>query len=232
VTRLDVGAVVARIRAELAGAGSDVGSTRAVRRRWTKELRAARASELVAVARTLVGTGGGWRERLVAFELLAGRADALARLDDRLFERFATGLGDWGSVDLFGCELAGIAWREGSLSDAKVRAWSASDDRWRRRLALVCTVPLNAKSRGGRGDAKRTLALARSSIDDRDDMVVKALSWALRELAKRDPAAVRAFLAEHGERLAARVRREVTAKLTTGVKNPTAAQRAAARSSR
>jgi 3-methyladenine DNA glycosylase AlkD len=29
-------------------------------------------------------------------------------------------------------------------------------------------------------------------VDDRDDMVVKAMSWALRELAKHDPKAVRA----------------------------------------
>jgi 3-methyladenine DNA glycosylase AlkD len=57
-------------------------------------------------------------------------------------------------------------------------------------------------------------------VADRDDMVVKALSWALRELAKRDPKAVRGFVATHGEALAARVRREVSAKLTTGLKNP------------
>jgi 3-methyladenine DNA glycosylase AlkD len=55
-------------------------------------------------------------------------------------------------------------------------------------------------------------------LEDRDDMVVKAMSWALRELAKRDPGAVRAFLSKHGARLAARVRREVGNKLTTGLK--------------
>jgi len=51
-------------------------------------------------------------------------------------------------------------------------------------------------------------------------MVVKALSWALRELAKRDPQAVSAFLTEHEAALAARVVREVRNKLTTGRKNP------------
>ena len=55
---------------------------------------------------------------------------------------------------------------------------------------------------------------------DREDLVVKALSWALRALARRDPAAVRKFLAEHREKLAARVIREVENKLTTGRKNP------------
>jgi 3-methyladenine DNA glycosylase AlkD len=59
-------------------------------------------------------------------------------------------------------------------------------------------------------------------LDDRDDMVVKAMSWALRELAKRNPRAVRTFLSEHGDRLAARVRREATNKLTTGRKSPRA----------
>jgi 3-methyladenine DNA glycosylase AlkD len=51
-------------------------------------------------------------------------------------------------------------------------------------------------------------------------MVAKAMSWALRELVVHDPRAVREFLARHDETLAARVKREVTNKLTTGLKNP------------
>ena len=51
-------------------------------------------------------------------------------------------------------------------------------------------------------------------------MVVKAMSWALRELAKRDPAAVKRFMKEEGDDLAARVKREVGNKLATGLKNP------------
>ena len=48
----------------------------------------------------------------------------------------------------------------------------------------------------------------------------KALSWALRELVVHDPDAVREFLEEHEDALAARVKREVRNKLTTGLKNP------------
>jgi 3-methyladenine DNA glycosylase AlkD len=51
-------------------------------------------------------------------------------------------------------------------------------------------------------------------------MVVKALSWALRELAKRAPADVERFLAEQGDRLPALARREVGSKLRTGLKAP------------
>jgi 3-methyladenine DNA glycosylase AlkD len=57
-------------------------------------------------------------------------------------------------------------------------------------------------------------------LRDRDDMVVKAMSWALRELAKKEPARVDAYLAKNGELLAPRVLREVRNKLRTGLKNP------------
>ncbi|HUS10646.1 MAG TPA: DNA alkylation repair protein, partial [Pyrinomonadaceae bacterium] len=64
--------------------------------------------------------------------------------------------------------------------------WARSKNRWLRRTALVSTVPLNNKARGGRGDSERTLMICEMLLDDRDDMVIKALSWALRELSKRD----------------------------------------------
>jgi 3-methyladenine DNA glycosylase AlkD len=81
-------------------------------------------------------------------------------------------------------------------------------------------VPLNNKARGGSGDVQRTLMVCRLAVTDRDDMVVKALSWALRELSKRDSKSVKQFLSEHKKTLAARVVREVNNKLNTGLKNP------------
>jgi 3-methyladenine DNA glycosylase AlkD len=51
-------------------------------------------------------------------------------------------------------------------------------------------------------------------------MVVNAMSWALRELAKRDPKVVAAFVRDHESHLAARIVREVRNKLRTGLKSP------------
>lgn len=51
-------------------------------------------------------------------------------------------------------------------------------------------------------------------------MVVKAISWALRSLAERDPEAVRTLLIEQGDAVAARARRETMHKSETGLKNP------------
>jgi 3-methyladenine DNA glycosylase AlkD len=51
-------------------------------------------------------------------------------------------------------------------------------------------------------------------------MVVKALSWALRELSKSSHHAAQTFLEENKQALAARVARELNNKLTTGLKTP------------
>lgn len=57
-------------------------------------------------------------------------------------------------------------------------------------------------------------------VADRDDMIIKAMSWALRALAVRDPNAVERYIQANETRLPARVLREVRNKLRTGVKNP------------
>jgi 3-methyladenine DNA glycosylase AlkD len=51
-------------------------------------------------------------------------------------------------------------------------------------------------------------------------MVVKAMSWAVREVARQNPAAATEFMNTHRDLLAPRVLREVTNKLVTGLKNP------------
>ena len=212
--------VVSDIRSDLRRHGEGtVGSVRLVRRKWSKALKQEPAKLVMDVVIALAG-GGTWPERLVAFELLESHPGAFGMLNASCVTALAKGFADWASVDHFGVTVAGPAWRDGLLPDATVRGWTKSDDRWRRRLALVSTVRLNTPARGRTGDAARTLSVCRLLIEDRDDMVVKAMSWALRELAKRDPAAVRRFLKDEGDNLPARVRREVTNKLTTGLKNP------------
>jgi len=208
--------IIAAIRSDLGGLPSSrTPAVRGVRRRYARGLGSTPPDVVVAVADGLLREGG-WPERVVATELLVGRPDALERVTAAMVERWSRDLVDWGNVHLFGVTVAGVAWRTGRLTDARVMAWTRSPDRWRRRLALVATVPLNSRARGGAGDAARTLPVCRALAADRDDMVVKALSWALRELAKRDPMAVRRFLREEGRRLAPRVIREVTSTLETG----------------
>ena len=83
----------------------------------------------------------------------------------------------------------------------------------------MCTVALNRRSLGGLGDTARTLSICELLAADRDGMVVKAMSWALRDLIAVDRGAVERFVGKHEDVLAARVKREVRNKLTTGLKN-------------
>jgi 3-methyladenine DNA glycosylase AlkD len=161
--------------------------------------------------------------RQAAYEILMSHRAAVATLKPRDITALGRGIDNWASVDGFACCIAGQAWREGRLKDIDVIRWARSRDPWWRRAAVVSTVPLNLASRGGAGDTLRTIMICELVAEDEHVMVHKALSWALRELSRRDPKAVRAFLRKHDTALPALVRREVVRKLTTGRKSPGAA---------
>jgi 3-methyladenine DNA glycosylase AlkD len=192
---------------------------RAVRREYTRRLREAPPRLVVDLARELQRRGQLHRffgDELIANHAGAGAAAALGRDE---VEALGAGMDSWDQVDCFALYIAGPSWRSGQIDDALVQAWAASPDRWWRRAALVATVALNSRARGGNGDTARTLAVCEKLISDRDDMVVKAMSWALRALSATDRAGVTAFLAANQAQLAPRVLREVRTKLETGLKS-------------
>ncbi len=197
----------------------DTASVRAVRREFSKKLESESPATMFALALRLLDEPDP-QFRWFGYELLHEHRASLASLRSRHLAELGRGLGRWEDVDTFAPLLAGPAWREGQVPDRVIQGWARSKDRWWRRAALVSTVALNNRARGGRGDAARTLLICRMLVADRDDMVVKALSWALRQLSGHDPLAVQAFLADYDGVLAARVTREVRNKLNTGRKNP------------
>lgn len=191
---------------------------RAVVRMYAGQLAGAAPQDVIALAMELVDrrTHEG---RQVGWEMVRSRRDALALLDRDLLERLGQGNDNWASVDAFAVTLSGVVWRQGGIVDEDIADWSASGDRWWRRTALVSTVPLNKKSRGGTGDVPRTLAVCERLVADREPMVAKALSWALRDIVAHDATAVRRFLDRHDNVLPALVKREVRNKLETGRKS-------------
>lgn len=160
-----------------------------------------------------------WHNIWTAVLVIQKHPTVRKKINWNYLEPLGNRMDSWGLVDAFSY-LAGPAWRERQISDAQVLRWTKSKNRWWRRAALVCTVFLNRKARGGTGDTPRTLMVCKALVHDRDDMVVKGMSWALRDLSKRDRRAVEKFLEEYETELAALVKLEVRNKLTTGVKNP------------
>jgi len=194
---------------------------RNLRREYSKKLKTLPGRDVVKLAFALLDLGDDTC-RWIGYELILHHREAPSLLKPQDVVGLGKGIHSWNTVDCFGVFIAGPAWRERRISDRLVHSWARSSDVWWRRAALVATVALNMKSRGGTGDTPRTLAVCRLLTDDREDMVVKAMSWALREVAARDATAARAFLDQHRSRLAARVIRELRNKLTTGLKNPKA----------
>jgi 3-methyladenine DNA glycosylase AlkD len=190
---------------------------RAVRRRYSKALREASPNLVLLLGAKLCKMDDYcW----VAYELIRGHKAAFKNLGVAELEALGQGIDSWWRVDSFARTLSGPAWLHGQVPDKLILKWARSSDRWWRRAALVSTVALNVRSRGGRGDVPRSLRICRALAGDQYDMVAKALSWALRELVVHDAGAVKEFLDDNDQILAARVKREVKNKLRTGLKNP------------
>jgi 3-methyladenine DNA glycosylase AlkD len=69
---------------------------------------------------------------------------------------------------------------------------AASDSVWDRRIAVLATFPLIRD-----GEPHETLRLAERLLGDGHDLIHKAVGWMLREVGKRDEAALRGFLDTH-----------------------------------
>jgi 3-methyladenine DNA glycosylase AlkD len=68
---------------------------------------------------------------------------------------------------------------------------------WQRRIAIISTFAFIK-----RGDASTTLEVAEVLLDDKHDLIHKAVGWMLREVGKRvDPDLLTGFLREHAARM-------------------------------
>jgi len=190
---------------------------RRVRRDVSRQLRNQPASIVLETALLLLSDDIG-SLRFLAYELVSRHKLTFENLAMEDFLNLGRNLDCWSAVDCFALYLSGPAWRMGRIPDRAILAWAKSEDRWWRRAALVSTVPLSR--RGSPDDVVRVARICALLAADRDDMVVKALSWALREMVKKHPSTAKAFLAEHRQSLASRILREVSNKLTTGLKTP------------
>ena len=67
-----------------------------------------------------------------------------------------------------------------------------SDDLWERRISIIATLCFIK-----RGKFAETLKIAKILLNDRQDLIHKAVGWMLREVGKRDLPTEEAFLKEH-----------------------------------
>ena len=199
-----------------------VGVTNPGMRRLIKELKKQYAEwssvEWIGLCKELVRMSV-FECQVVAYEIIAGSKIILENLEYKDVEDLYKNLDNWASVDHFSVGIFGVLWKNGVVSDEKIDELVDSGNVWDRRVGVVSTVALNTRSRGGTGDASRTLSVCEKVVDDPHPMIRKALSWSLRSLVRWDRDAVGGFLEKHRDSMSKSVIREVEHKLKHGTKN-------------
>ena len=136
-----------------------------------------------------------WHEaRLLALLLLVdayarGTAEARDSIY-RLYRDSTAYVNNWDLVDTSAPHIVGAHLEAGDRSELERLARSQS--LWERRIAILATQHYIR-----RGEFETTLRIAELLVDDRHDLIHKAVGWMLREVGNRDRAAEEAFLRRH-----------------------------------
>jgi 3-methyladenine DNA glycosylase AlkD len=133
-------------------------------------------------------------ERLAALVVLvmqAAKADAKAR--KRIYDLYLANtrhINNWDLVDLSAPQIVGA-----HLADRDrrpLRRLARSAWLWDRRISILATLHFIRL-----GQFADTLDIAERLLADREDLIHKAVGWMLREVGKRDVAALEDFLGRH-----------------------------------
>ncbi|ALV37089.1 DNA alkylation repair protein [Streptomyces sp. CdTB01] len=96
----------------------------------------------------------------------------------------------WDTVDLLAAHVVGALVAADPALTADMDAWIADEDLWIARTALLHQLRYKERT-----DADRLFAYCLRQSGHPDFFIRKAIGWALREYARTDPEAVRAFVA-------------------------------------
>ncbi len=177
----------------------------------TKEWRAA-----VDLPTRLALADGLWQSDIYEARVAAAKLLIQARIrpeDTAAWELICSWVPDFDSWAI--ADHASMAGQRRLLADptriATLRDWTTSDHLWTRRAALVMTLPWTKMPHPKPADLairEEVLGWAASYIPDRRWFIQKAIGWWLRDLSRRDPDRVRAFLTEHGDAMKPFARKE------------------------
>jgi 3-methyladenine DNA glycosylase AlkD len=158
-------------------------------RRVAKEFRGAPIAEISKLLKSPIH-----EERLLSLLMLVQayeKADEATRQKIYgLYLRSTRFINNWDLVDLSAPNIVGA-----HLSDKSRKplyALARSRDLWKRRIAILATFAFIK-----RNDYKDSLKIAAMLLKDGHDLIHKAVGWMLREIGKRDLAALESFLKKY-----------------------------------
>jgi 3-methyladenine DNA glycosylase AlkD len=113
--------------------------------------------------------------------------------------------GCWAHVDWLAATIIPVALSQHRRPEALRRKWAKDPDLWLRRTSLLCDL---TNLRKGGGDFELFSELAAGMIHEKEFFIRKAIGWILREVSKKRPELVQAFLSEYRPKLSGVTRRE------------------------
>lgn len=151
--------------------------------------------------------GAAFREeRYAALALCAHRgAKAFQRFEALpLYEELIVTGAWWDLVDeVAGQRLPVLLVADRAPMTKAMRAWSRCDDMWKRRASIICQLKLNDAM-----DLELLYDCIEPSLESKEFFLRKAIGWALRQYAKKDPAEVRRYVKKNEARLSGLSKRE------------------------
>ena len=120
-------------------------------------------------------------------------------------------INNWDLVDVSAEHIAGAYLRQRSRSPLYTLAGSVL--LWERRIAVMSTFHYIKQ-----GEFAETLKLARILLNDREDLIHKAVGWMLREIGKRDRSSEEMFLKTHYKTMPRTMLRYAIEKFPEGVR--------------
>jgi 3-methyladenine DNA glycosylase AlkD len=134
--------------------------------------------------------------RLLALVLLVGRYergdDAERQRVYRLYLANTDRINNWDLVDLSAPDIVGAHLE--TRSRAPLDKLATSKSLWERRIAIVATYWFIRLRQ-----FDDTFRIATALLDDKHDLIHKAVGWMLREVGKRDESALERFLDRHAK---------------------------------
>jgi len=134
-------------------------------------------------------------ERSVALAILRRKFERAAEEERKsIFDFYidhTENINNWDLVDLSAPTIVG-----GYLLDKDRKIlyeMARSENLWRRRISIISTFAFIKE-----GDCSDSLRIAEMLLDDKHDLIHKAVGWTLREVGKKDIAAEEKFLKKHG----------------------------------
>lgn len=149
-----------------------------------------------------------WREperefQYVGVELLRRRRRVLGADDLGRVEHLIRTKSWWDTVDALATHVVGGLVADHPELVATMDRWVDDDDIWIARTAILHQLNYGAST-----DARRLFAYVDARCADTEFFIRKACGWALRQYAREQPDAVRAYVADRGDRLSGLTRRE------------------------